>query len=801
MMRMQRLLNCKPKKDFCDRFVVRETPDMGIVKMLLDSWGDELKAEEFGALEALVENMDSKFGVRRMAYERYNLDYKDVGKIDFEGIGYHGPVAFGRAYSTSYLVNCPKKVRNTIFGPTHVYLDIVSSYPTMLAGAFESIFVPTLSRYVKDRDSVLRELDENHGISKSLIKDVILKTICGFPYLNVDGRGDDVRDKIATTDFMGGLMRDLKTIVQYVKEQCPEFYEVMRRRHELLGKDMSMLDGAVLAMIAGDLEHTVMRTVMDKVYPDAKKEYDDMVLIHDGLMFPRSRLGGVDEGAYAVMMSEHVQDKLGFYVGFSFKPMDERFPDCRSEEEKVANKRDLSWKGRFEREFFFCSGVGKFVRVSPYDGSVQFLTAEQFSNHTSVWGIKEVAAWRENMDRRTFERVSCIPPPLECDYHTYNTWAGFAAEKLADAPPGYDLSLYLRHVEILCGENSVYADYFHKLMAMKFQRPGESWRVAIFVRSIQGVGKDVWFNFISSIIGSQHTFKGTSSKDVWGGKGSGLIENKLLVCFTEENPKDMAENESKIKDHITNHESVYEMKHERHRTNRNVAGFVFFTNKFSDFKIDAGDRRFFFVQASGRECKKEEYIKPLINWMDMDDSKAAVFKYYLDMDISNFDPTTHMPVTETKMDIIGQGVGYFDRLLKMSLNRWIAMIGAGDVKWFDEGRRILAVRTGFMHEELFKLCEAFGFNGFKSVRSVPNKMKAWIKETNSCASRFMNKNDMVQNEAIILLDEKEWVPQLNNAYKFCCLDMKVLNAYIDSIGGHEDDDSDDGRAMLIDRQP
>ena len=73
---------------------------------------------------------------------------------------------------------------------------------------------------------------------------------------------------------------------------------------------------------------------------------------------------------------------------------------------------------------------------------------------------------------------------------------------------GHDFNIFLEHLKVITGNDEKCYDYMIKYLAHMIQKPGEKIDIAIVLRSVQGIGKNRFFdNFGKYIIGSKYFLK------------------------------------------------------------------------------------------------------------------------------------------------------------------------------------------------------------------------------------------------------------------------------------------------------
>ena len=127
---------------------------------------------------------------------------------------------------------------------------------------------------------------------------------------------------------------------------------------------------------------------------------------------------------------------------------------------------------------------------------------------------------------------SCPPGIIPTGQNSlmYNTWNGFAAEKLVPVSETVEqeaMGVFYRHV-VKCVEKES-ADYIMDYIANMFQHPCSKTGVAILLQGVQGCGKGTIFDTIRKVMGDQASFQtGKPTQDLFSRFSQGF-KHKILV--------------------------------------------------------------------------------------------------------------------------------------------------------------------------------------------------------------------------------------------------------------------------------
>jgi len=277
--------------------------------------------------------------------------------------------------------------------------------------------------------------------------------------------------------------------------------------------------------------------------------------------------------------------------------------------------------------------------------------------------------WRQDPNIKTYERIDFLPYCFEkdnlCPDNIYNQFSGlnglkYYKEYLNNEMNGTLSSSLDEHYQLLqdhifrlCGNDEFY-EYFINWLAYKVQYPNRRNNIALIFKSLQGIGKDTFFDwFGKGIIGENYYLNIQGLKDL--DNFNALLSHKLLVIINEFEIKDSIANKEKLKSMITNTMNVINEKFEKQRKEKNHVSFGFLTNNDNSFYLEMSDRRNAGTEGDNTICNDPNYFRPLfqnVYGLDENDEYAnrnligKFFKFLLERDVSCIDWVNTRPQTE-----------------------------------------------------------------------------------------------------------------------------------------------------------
>lgn len=229
-----------------------------------------------------------------------------------------------------------------------------------------------------------------------------------------------------------------------------------------------------------------------------------------------------------------------------------------------------------------------------------------------------VKDWRKDPELKEYERVDFRPYCLEDNTpdNIYNQFRGFNAlpfysewlknpkRPATDTEDG--IGILLQHIKDLCGNMEFY-EYFLDWLAFKVQFPMRKNNIASIFKSLQGAGKDSFFDwFGNEVLGSKYylNIQGLNQLENF----NALLSCKLLVVLNEFELKESISNKEKFKALITNVVNVINEKHEKQRKEKDFTNYACLTNNVISFTFENGDRRMTATEANNSICNNKEYF-------------------------------------------------------------------------------------------------------------------------------------------------------------------------------------------------
>ena len=249
-----------------------------------------------------------------------------------------------------------------------------------------------------------------------------------------------------------------------------------------------------------------------------------------------------------------------------------------------------------------------------------------------------------------------------------NTWEGWGVSEpvAGDMEPWHEI---LRHV---FGADAEARTWFEAWCAYPLQHPGTKLKTATAIWSVEhGAGKSLIGYTLMRIYGKHAAeLKDTdleSERQEWA-------ENKQFVLADDIVAKGDRKLMRKLMTMVTQMFIRLDPKYVPSYSVPDLINYYYTSNEPDALYMEDHDRRFWvFESLAGKFLAYKRYVA----WMESDDGIAALWHYFLALDIEWFDPNAPAPETQSKRDMIEMG--------KSDLGAWVRELRDMPNKVLDRG--------------------------------------------------------------------------------------------------------------------
>ena len=165
--------------------------------------------------------------------------------------------------------------------------------------------------------------------------------------------------------------------------------------------------------------------------------------------------------------------------------------------------------------------------------------------------------WIKDINRKSFDKMDFIPDKTQCPDDIYNMFKGFKCEYI-DKLDRQDTYLFYELLDVISDNNQPFREYLISYISDIFQNPCKSCKTAIFLKGVEGSGKDMMINFIQNIMGHDYVWN-TNIEQLCTKFNNGLSQ-KIIINLQEVEGMSAHKNKAYLKEFITEHEHRIESK-------------------------------------------------------------------------------------------------------------------------------------------------------------------------------------------------------------------------------------------------
>lgn len=498
--------------------------------------------------------------------QKTNLNYMWKHKLPpkAKGMGYRFPVTYsltdsgkqecmGRFYASPYygFQKCSRPIRGILAMKYNWDIDIKNCHPAILLQMCINNEWPhkAIEKLVNNREKLFLEwIKEKPKLDREQCKVIVLSLMFGglvwsnYPTWVVKTLYPEIKK------IMELMVKDNPTIHDYCLKECAD-----SKRSPL---------GSTCAFILQTEERRCMMAMKA-----CMREKDRVVntLLHDGMYIRKLPNEGKFPEQILADCEMAIQLETGWGLELEVKPItsDIELPNAVV---IPVGKSYLEMKVWIETNIFlvinascFCDAGSDILRMMSKTNLITSYGNKRF------WGKDKkekdrddlcfIDAWLADDNIRSFNEIALIFPPTICPSTTFNEWRGFAVEKIKSTPVNDyirdGLKIVHSHLLLLANSQVDCYEFLTDWIAFLLTKPGERCNVAILIKSKEGLGKGLLFEFLSSIIGSKYCYATANPEFDFFGEFNSLLHNRLLVLADEMTPALGKKYEGKLKSLIT----------------------------------------------------------------------------------------------------------------------------------------------------------------------------------------------------------------------------------------------------------
>ncbi len=325
--------------------------------------------------------------------------------------------------------------------------------------------------------------------------------------------------------------------------------------------------------------------------------------------------------------------------------------------------------------------------------------------------------WIKDPSRRSYTKKDFIPCE-NTDPTVYNTFAGFPYGdwRTADYEDRPDaVQDFKELISAVCADEGNTHQYLTNYFADLIQNPQNLPHVGLLLKSKPGRGKDSLIDIIQHLIG--HCCRTANPENVLQGFNA-EIKSTLLLQLNEIEGKDGFALKEKIKNLITEKETMIDDKFEKKYKQTNYLRVIICSNNMTPIEIPANGRRMAVIGGAIRKpVALLGRIQPLKEGTDQD-GLYSIMKYLSEVDLKGFN-IRDIPETRMLASMKGSNVSPLSYYLQ---DLFVAKEGFSTMFKLHKRTGRFQCRSARFYEEFVEYCSEVRNHGLKMTPQTLTKL-------------------------------------------------------------------------------
>jgi len=493
-----------------------------------------------------------------------------------------GSMGYGRMYgSKGSMERLQAECRASLCKDIYHDLDIVNCQPTILASFAKrhlDVDMPTLSKYVQNRDTFLATLQETNGISREDAKQLVISIVFGA----------STRDPLLI--YLSNEVRTVSKELSKLPAFNPLFVSLKNEKNHY---------GSFLAALLQTEERMCMLAMREFLIENG---WSVDILCYDGLMIRKRKDTPITEDLL-IEMAHHVKEETDYVVEIKEKEQIGFNLPHHVEDSVEAAYREA--KATFEKNHFYFMPTNAVCEITRSSGIKHYTKEHAMTGYNTIVlpGPKGednlfIKRWFNDPARRFVHKL-VYKLPEDCEAHEASLFVGFAYDEM-DGDDDEAIPLFQNLLNSCSGDNAAVAEYILKYFAHMIQKPFEiAGTAVIFSSRVHGTGKDTLLNIMGGVIGDAHYQHYNTESSFWEKHDTGR-EGTIMVHLEEVGSRANKKQADALKSLITSNSITMNPKNLSPYTVVNTSRILMTTNHPDPVKLENTDRRFLIVNPSER---------------------------------------------------------------------------------------------------------------------------------------------------------------------------------------------------------
>ena len=251
--------------------------------------------------------------------------------------------------------------------------------------------------------------------------------------------------------------------------------------------------------------------------------------------------------------------------------------------------------------------------------------------------------------------------------HVYNTFKPFQCKYRQDyIDPKWFLDFIM---EAMADNNRESYEWLMNYTAQFLQYPNKNIELIMVLKGEQGTGKDTYIKILEALVGKKNNYVRPSSYHELFDNFNSALKNTLLVLINEADGKDGCKFKEKLKDQCTSESNYINEKYMPTNHQKNYVQIIIASNNNSPVQYAHDERRFITFKMGEKYKQDNRYFGEIYRNIKNQDSLDHLYSYLMNRDISNWNPVTTRPITNSQKTAILFAVPTYIKYLNNVLER------------------------------------------------------------------------------------------------------------------------------------
>ncbi len=537
-------------------------------------------------------------------------------------------------------------------------------------------------------------------------------------------------------------------IKNYLDDTTKELIKEISNFHELLKDNLHLFSNIEFKdSHFGSKVSYIIFNMEDRILKDILKDYKKIVVapVFDGILINSN-----------YNLENSLKDINEITKKYDIQLINKPLPKINFEDTPPEyNNEYLNMKKKYEENHFMVEDPVQYVRMYENDEGIQttYYSKKDFIDLVNTYQIDNKPffnEWLKDEDRRSYKKCYWFPNLEKGDPQNFNTFTGFKSKKIENINME-KVSKFLDHLKLLTNYEEIATDYLIKYISHMFQKPEELPQTALLFKSYEGVGKDIFTDFLGKLLDTKLVHKEPKIENVVGTFNSST-KNKLVLQLDEVQGKDGHFNKEILKNLITStHINIRKMRTDAEKFPNFIRLFLF-TNNVNPIDIPADDRRYLVFQCG--KPKDKEYYVALTKLLLDNDALNSIYTYFMNYDITNFTPHIDRVETQAYKNIQKHNTNPFYEFLIEVVN------DPGTFKIFHKGDKSYMI-TKFIEHFYSK----FLIENYPHINSNSKRNKAVLLDLGAFDKKFYVNKKQVRGFEINIPELKETLEKYHQIEK------------------------------------